>query len=185
MNLEGRRFKRLDVKKYFGKGRDNTGLYQCRCFCGKLTIASGFDLLHGYRTSCGCIPETKRLKKEADKILHKKIPKSGDSILILYKRYIKGADDRGLEFRLEINEFIKLTSSNCFYCGKKPQQVVNGIIPYIYNGIDRVDNNKGYLIENCVSCCKECNRSKNIMSSTKFLTMVGKIYNNKVAEIND
>jgi hypothetical protein len=29
-----------------------------------------------------------------------------------------------------------------------------------YNGIDRVDNEKGYLVENCVPCCFTCNSLK-------------------------
>jgi hypothetical protein len=28
---------------------------------------------------------------------------------------------------------------------------------WVYNGIDRVDNNKQYIKENLVSCCKKCN----------------------------
>jgi hypothetical protein len=31
---------------------------------------------------------------------------------------------------------------------------------YTYNGIDRVDNSKGYTPENTVPCCKICNKIK-------------------------
>lgn len=31
---------------------------------------------------------------------------------------------------------------------------------YFYNGIDRLDNTKGYTPENSVACCKHCNSLK-------------------------
>ena len=33
--------------------------------------------------------------------------------------------------------------------------------PFKYNGIDRINNSKGYTIDNCVPCCFMCNYSKN------------------------
>jgi hypothetical protein len=40
---------------------------------------------------------------------------------------------------------------------------------YLYNGLDRVDNTKGYIISNIVSCCGQCNRAKGILSQEEFL----------------
>jgi hypothetical protein len=31
---------------------------------------------------------------------------------------------------------------------------------FVFNGIDRVDPNFGYTIQQCVSCCKICNTGK-------------------------
>jgi len=39
---------------------------------------------------------------------------------------------------------------------------------YTYTGIDRVDNKKGYVVDNVVSCCTICNRVKNNMSYIDF-----------------
>lgn len=33
-----------------------------------------------------------------------------------------------------------------------------------HHGLDRVNNSKGYTLDNVVSCCFECNRSKNSIS---------------------
>jgi deoxycytidylate deaminase len=38
----------------------------------------------------------------------------------------------------------------CIYCGK---QITTA-------GIDRIDNNVGYTIDNCVACCRVCNWMK-------------------------
>ena len=47
---------------------------------------------------------------------------------------------------------------------------------FLYNGIDRKDNNIGYIIENCVSCCGICNRMKMDMSYDDFLNHIRLIY---------
>jgi hypothetical protein len=72
-----------------------------------------------------------------------------------------------------MNQFEKLTQSNCFYCGLEPsnkylshEKLYNGA--YIYNGIDRLDNSIGYILENCVACCEWCNKSKNKRSLEEF-----------------
>jgi 5-methylcytosine-specific restriction endonuclease McrA len=43
------------------------------------------------------------------------------------------------------------------------------------NGIDRIDSNKGYTMDNCVSCCWTCNRMKGNMTQQNFLEHISKI----------
>lgn len=83
-------------------------------------------------------------------------------------------------------EFETLTKSNCFYCGVAPKTKVWSDLKqvnntesstYTYNGIDRVNNNKGYVFNNCVSCCKECNRAKYNMSYTDFMKWINRLVN--------
>lgn len=40
---------------------------------------------------------------------------------------------------------------------------------YIYSGIDRVDNNKGYEDNNVVACCWKCNNAKAQQTKDEFL----------------
>ena len=47
---------------------------------------------------------------------------------------------------------------------------------YVYNGIDRVDSDGGYVTGNVVPCCWPCNRMKMDMVHADFLRHVGKIY---------
>ena len=41
---------------------------------------------------------------------------------------------------------------------------------------DRIDSKEGYIVENVVSCCKDCNIMKMNMSNELFLRKVLKIY---------
>ena len=46
---------------------------------------------------------------------------------------------------------------------------------YTYNGIDRVDNTRGYTLDNVVPCCFKCNRAKDTMTKEEFLEWVGRV----------
>jgi hypothetical protein len=46
----------------------------------------------------------------------------------------------------------------------------------VFNGIDRVDNTKGYTLENCVPCCTRCNLAKHTMSLTAFKEWVAEVF---------
>lgn len=62
---------------------------------------------------------------------------------------------------------IQLVSAPCDYCGFKGE---------FCNGIDRVDNNGHYTIDNSVPCCSICNKMKHVLDKEVFLTKVKCIY---------
>lgn len=74
--------------------------------------------------------------------------------------YTYNAKKRGLVFDLPREDFHKLLSAPCEYCGAPPNPV---------GGIDRVDNGRGYIVGNVVPCCKICNLAKRDMSRAEFL----------------
>lgn len=78
-----------------------------------------------------------------------------------YKDYVKGSTKRGYEMNLDFDTFSGLVSAQCHYCGHKKEGEVNGI--------DRVDNAKGYSVENCVTACWKCNRIKHIYHKDFFI----------------
>jgi hypothetical protein len=49
-----------------------------------------------------------------------------------------------------------------------------------FNGLDRIDNRKGYVSDNIVPCCSDCNLAKRDLSIKAFLELVTLIYNNKI-----
>lgn len=98
----------------------------------------------------------------------------------LLRRYQKEAQRRNIEWALSLDDFLELTSGNCYLCGIAPMQVFthesrNG--DYIYNGIDRVDNHKGYLLDNVKPCCKRCNFLKRHLELSDFLFHIQRILN--------
>lgn len=98
-----------------------------------------------------------------------------------YKEYVSSANKRSKDWNLSYNEFIKIGTSNCYYCGEKPTYqsriIGDNEIGDYFTGIDRVDSNKGYSIDNCVPCCTICNQMKLNYSLSEFLQQINKIYN--------
>jgi len=79
-----------------------------------------------------------------------------------------GARARNYSFLLSLDDYIKnFWHKPCNYCGKLNQ-----------DGIDRVDNSKGYESKNCVPCCSLCNTMKLNRSVSDFLSHIQKIINN-------
>ena len=98
----------------------------------------------------------------------------------VYSQYKASANNRNLLFNLELSLVEQIILSDCYYCGNKPSNSVklrDGQY-YLYNGIDRIDNTKGYLPENVRPCCVDCNYMKHVNSEKDFLSKVIKIYNN-------
>lgn len=90
----------------------------------------------------------------------------------IYEKYAYNAMMRNLDFLIGLEEFSKLIKMNCYFCGKPPDNCwkmnrkKNNKL--IYNGIDRINNNIGYLPDNCLPCCSVCNRAKGSMSIEEF-----------------
>ena len=78
---------------------------------------------------------------------------------------------RQYEFTLTENEYNKLINGVCYICGKLPSATHK-------NGIDRFDNDVGYVIENCNSCCGQCNYMKNDLEYGYFFDKLKNIYEN-------
>jgi hypothetical protein len=170
-DLVGEKFGRLTVISLIRRrnSRDVSERYwYCKCDCGNYTTVIDRSLKHGQTKSCGC------LHKDAITIEW-----SLASFNKLYKTYKYGANKRGLCFELSREEFKELTQTDCVYCGQHPSHSVQnkgGNGAYIYNGIDRIDNNLGYTLKNCVACCKRCNSMKMELSLNDFVEKISKIY---------
>jgi hypothetical protein len=151
-------------------------LWKCVCDCGKELIVISGNLTSGNTTNCGC-ERIQRLQFYVDTIL--RLPEGESAFNCILSKYEYGAKRRGLEFELPKEKFRELCIDNCFYCGTNPGNIEpasgyrNG--EFIYNGIDRVDNNKGYTIDNCVTCCKICNLMKHALTQEQFLEHVENI----------
>lgn len=171
-DIIGMKFGRITVISESNK-RNKCGhvYWDCICDCGKRKTISGSALRLGKTNSCGCLARETVRKEYGEAAFNK-----------LYASYKRGAKDRGLDFEISKIDFKQLTKANCYYCNSEPKNICsnngkgNFYGNYIYNGIDRVDNNKGYIERNIVTCCFVCNKMKSIMSHDDFLDKIKQIY---------
>lgn len=77
----------------------------------------------------------------------------------LFRIYKHNASIRNLAWDLSFEQFMTFWQKPCFYCGIAVETA----------GLDRVDNSKGYLLDNIVPCCKVCNYMKVDFSQAQFL----------------
>ena len=105
-----------------------------------------------------------------------------------YKEYILSAKQRHKEWSLSYNDFCKISTGNCYYCGQeaqlqfRTQSGCNTALEGKINGIDRIDPEGGYTIDNCVPCCSHCNMMKMHYSKDSFLKQVVRIYNHSIKQ---
>lgn len=183
----GQRFGKLIaiemINVYDSLGRKK---WLCKCECGKTEKLSTHLLNGGFVKSCKhCTPRNTDIEKKQQNKKNGFQPKpfGESSFNALYCSYKCGAKSRNLEFLLTKEEFKLLVTSNCFYCNKKPSQIYNrknSNGSFTYNGVDRIDNCKGYTIKNSRPCCKKCNILKFNLTENEFLNLIIKIYNNWV-----
>lgn len=187
LDLSGKKFGKLSVIQMDYKTPHHV-YWKCVCDCGKETSTRAGNLLSGKSKSCGCGNlEQRRHQALKLKELNKKNPVDvAENHTYLY--YKKGAKKRNLEFLLSRDDVIALINMPCHYCGDTPNnnhRVIrfDGDVIVKQGGIDRVDNSKGYSIENCVPCCKICNSAKGTMTPTQFYSWIEKVYRIKSVQI--
>lgn len=163
--LLNRKFGKLTVVKSINGG------WECICECGNITNAKSCHLTQGRKKSCGCLVNLE----------------TGEaSFNHLFGNYKDRAIRKNLEFKLNKEEFKELTKQNCYYCNIEPRQVLKKIKykgNYIYNGIDRVDNNKGYILDNVIPCCGMCNKAKRHLTKEVFEKWIVSLINSYKAKI--
>lgn len=131
--------------------KENKNVYAV-CNCGKEFVTSLANYRTGLARSCGCTAE---LNAASDRV---------------FREYKRLATRRNRTFELTSKEFITIAEQPCHYCGIKAhvvKRVAQAV--YVYNGIDRMDNSRGYSIDNVVPCCTLCNFAKGTRTYEQFM----------------
>jgi len=158
-DVTGQRFGRLLIVKRIS---EHPSVWLSTCDCGSEKQIPGKHV--GCVFSCGC------LQKDVVRIEPGRATRN--NVLYVYK---SNAKRRGFGWFLSEEEFDKLTSSCCHYCGVPPSTLredKGNYGSYLYNGIDRIENTGDYQISNTVSCCKECNYAKRDMTYDQFVAFL-------------
>ena len=75
-----------------------------------------------------------------------------------YKSYEKGAYRRGYQFKISFTRFKQLVFRKCSYCRiDSSRKLSKGNLILEVNGVDRINNKEGYIVENVDACCSICN----------------------------
>lgn len=168
-DLTGKRFGKLTViRKTSMRAKNKNIIWECRCDCGNIKLVEGALLKTLHTKSCGC------LQKESTSLEY-----GVAAFNHVYSSYKKRAREKKLMFSLGEEEFKDIILKSCVYCGSilDSECKGNGNGSFVYTGIDRIDSNKGYTLDNIVPCCKICNRAKNTMPQEDFIAWAKRIAN--------
>jgi hypothetical protein len=172
-NLKNRKFSRLLVMNeepfYSVAGYV---AWRCLCECGAIRDIEARRLKSGHTKSCGCLNTYTRVlrgKLELWRLGTDALRKYDDPVISnRYTTYRGNANALNRDFELSYQEFKQLVLGKCHYCLAPPEERVytigNRIFRRRLNGVDRVDNDQGYVKDNVVPCCKSCNSRKNVRS---------------------
>ena len=158
-------------------------LIYCR-LCKEYKITTGRAIRRMARlkdqslVNCGC--RKNRIKTKED---HYR-----SALKLLYKQYKSSALQRNIYFNLSLEEFERIVKEKkCVYCGEDITRTVTSrtkfnSMDFVFAGIDRIDNNNGYILGNVATCCSVCNNMKGTSSIFDFLNKINKIYDNRLVE---
>jgi len=79
--------------------------------------------------------------------------------------YKETAVRRGISFELTKDDFSTFWKAPCTYCGAEIETI----------GLDRLDNELGYICGNVVACCMTCNSMKGRLSFKEFVAQCSRI----------
>ncbi len=106
--------------------------------------------------------EVKKKRIEVNK-LYLRTTLVGRSLNLIHKYKIYDKN-KGYEFDLTKEFFIKILQGSCVYCGESRLEKL---------GCDRLDNSKGHTMANCVSCCDECNTARSDHFTFEEMKIIG------------
>lgn len=143
-------------------------MYHCLCECGNESDINKTDLTRG--NSKRCVDCGHRISRKDDSAFN-----------VLIRKYKKNAQNYSREWLLSNDEAQLLFFGNCHYCNTPPSNMLSTAgQTLIYNGIDRMDNDRGYVFDNVVSCCGFCNMAKRGHSYEEFVSWIDRLVEYKV-----
>jgi len=160
----------------------------CMCECG-CEFTARYDHVVRKKNpikSCGCQQYQVSVRKA-----YNEKPEGEAAARNVFNSYRSKCKNKNIIFEIDFNEFVLLTSKNCFYCDTPPsqeyashfkngvrkgQKKVNG--SYKYNGLDRIVPYLGYTTNNVRPCCRYCNFAKLDRTEEQFYEWIEKLCKN-------
>jgi hypothetical protein len=180
-DLTGKIFGRLTVlsfSHYVEKTNRRQDFWSTKCECGKEKPVLGNSLVSGGTTSCGCLLKEHYAKLPEKTRMRNLLPKGESNFNSIFAEYKNRSKRKKLKFSLNIEEFRQFVTSNCEYCNSPPMNTYKRARSnegFTYNGIDRLDSDKGYIKSNCVTACEICNKAKRDLTLEEFISWIKRI----------
>lgn len=171
-DLTGRRFGRLLVVSRSANDKRDRSMWLCTCNCGISKMVAALHLTTGQTKSCGCLA-----RERASRLGRSKRKPPGVSAWNnLLTAHRSSARRRGLTTELTPVQFRALAELPCLYCGRVGVGRHHSYLDEVrYNGIDRFDSSLDYTVDNCVTCCADCNMLKGATDGASFVLLVRRI----------
>jgi hypothetical protein len=160
---------------------------RCRCEeCGSEFVARKDHVTRKRNPilSCGC-----RQHPVTGRNAHNARPEGVAAARNVFNSYRSKCAIKRISFDVTFDEFVKITSLNCHYCGSPPEQEYSGVFKsglragkkkvngsYKYNGIDRIKPGLGYTEGNMRPCCRYCNSAKLDRTEEEFCAWAERIH---------
>lgn len=175
INLTGKKFGELTVLKRAENSKKGKIQWLVRCSCGKEVIKPGNHL------------KDSRFCRRGG---HARLGTGKAAFNHVIRTYKRNAERRNLEWNLSEQEVFDISQRPCSYCGNPPDHIIKAstykvIGDFIYSGLDRVDNTKGYIAGNVVPCCQSCNWMKKDFTFREFRNHINKIHSHLSKSLSD
>lgn len=175
-NLIGKRFGRLVVVNgplnvqtaNESKWKRRQRKWLCKCDCGNESIYVTNQLKKGSTKSCGCLSKDRLIQMNT---------RNCQPFEWIYNNMVRCSKQNKHDMLLSFEEFLQFTKqTQCHYCGdsiqwkeRNSKKTPNGC--YF---LDRKDNSKGYIQNNCVVCCTLCNLTRHTRFTYDEMIILGK-----------
>ena len=185
-NIVGKRFNRLTVISETPKRtKARTKIFLCKCDCGNFKEIAREKLRHGTK-SCGCL-KYENIKNRSG-TNHQSWQGYEEISKSFFTRIKLSAEKRNYSFNLKIEDLWDLflvQDKKCALSGRKlqfPKKIRDTDKDSDYNipSLDRINNSKGYEIDNIQWLCFRVNYMKHVLDEQVFLSYIADIYSFKI-----
>lgn len=180
---KGQKYNHLTMLYPTRSGGGGVGMFwMAQCDCGAMKEVRGSEARLGYIKTCGkCEYHSGLLVAASKKAALSKTPKR--PLWEMYTKYVYHAKVRNYEWKLTPEQFEEIVTKNCTYCQAPPREYKRAKrkgkgagFRAICNGIDRINNQLGYTLDNCTACCPTCNRMKGTMDIIEFARQIKRMH---------
>lgn len=174
--------------KYKTGARGHYTWWRAICQCGIETFVTTGQVKRVKSLSCGC-----QKPNPASPFLFG--PRDTNINAYITKTKLR-AKKKGIEWLLSRRDVIDMIFKPCHYCGIQPNRPIYNVYQKarhknvtsekakrrqqdgIFNahGIDRIDSNLNYSLDNCVPCCQDCNYGKHTKTLSGFKEWINRVW---------